>query len=177
MEGVSVNVSLALSFILLRTYYTANTILWTSNLLIYSCCAQYLMILPLYTNILSCPGKDIPSAAHVRKSILHGAADHVLRKVWICCKFLNMALLILSPCLNHQLFLFFNKDCYIFYQIECTAKLCLQKTEEKDERKYTPLIVYITILFFSLRFNLIVCLSRFCFGPKRKIKWKNWRHA
>nr|CAB3464070.1 unnamed protein product [Digitaria exilis] len=26
-------------------------------------------------------GKDIPSAAHVRKSILHGAADHVLRKV------------------------------------------------------------------------------------------------
>nr|CAB3460356.1 unnamed protein product [Digitaria exilis] len=26
-------------------------------------------------------GKDIPSAAHVQKSILHGAADHVLRKV------------------------------------------------------------------------------------------------
>ncbi|KAK3140624.1 hypothetical protein QOZ80_5AG0403420 [Eleusine coracana subsp. coracana] len=26
-------------------------------------------------------GKDIPSTAHVRKSILHGAADHVLRKV------------------------------------------------------------------------------------------------
>ncbi|XP_066362769.1 5-amino-6-(5-phospho-D-ribitylamino)uracil phosphatase, chloroplastic-like [Miscanthus floridulus] len=26
-------------------------------------------------------GKDIPSAAHVRKNILHGAADHVLRKV------------------------------------------------------------------------------------------------
>ncbi|KAF8725998.1 hypothetical protein HU200_020578 [Digitaria exilis] len=26
-------------------------------------------------------GKDIPSAAHIRKSILHGAADHVLRKV------------------------------------------------------------------------------------------------
>ncbi|CAN6331551.1 unnamed protein product [Urochloa humidicola] len=26
-------------------------------------------------------GKDIPSAAHVRKSIVHGAADHVLRKV------------------------------------------------------------------------------------------------
>lgn len=26
-------------------------------------------------------GKDIPSGAHVRKSILHGAADHVLRKV------------------------------------------------------------------------------------------------
>nr|CAB3464079.1 unnamed protein product [Digitaria exilis] len=27
-------------------------------------------------------GKDIPSAAHIRKSILHGAADHVLRKVF-----------------------------------------------------------------------------------------------
>ncbi|GJN35930.1 hypothetical protein PR202_gb24746 [Eleusine coracana subsp. coracana] len=26
-------------------------------------------------------GKDIPSTAHVRKSILHGAADHILRKV------------------------------------------------------------------------------------------------
>ncbi|VAH02896.1 unnamed protein product [Triticum turgidum subsp. durum] len=26
-------------------------------------------------------GKDIPTAAHIQKSILHGAADHVLRKV------------------------------------------------------------------------------------------------
>jgi hypothetical protein len=35
-----------------------------------------------------------------------------------------------------------------FYQIECTAKLCLHKTEEKDERKHTSLIEYIPNLFF-----------------------------
>uniref|UniRef100_A0A452Y3G9 Uncharacterized protein n=1 Tax=Aegilops tauschii subsp. strangulata TaxID=200361 RepID=A0A452Y3G9_AEGTS len=29
-------------------------------------------------------GKDIPTAAHIQKSILHGAADHVLRKVCMC---------------------------------------------------------------------------------------------
>uniref|UniRef100_A0A8R7P0I3 Phosphorylated carbohydrates phosphatase n=2 Tax=Triticinae TaxID=1648030 RepID=A0A8R7P0I3_TRIUA len=29
-------------------------------------------------------GKDIPTAAHIQKSILHGAADHVLRKVCGC---------------------------------------------------------------------------------------------
>uniref|UniRef100_A0A0E0HA39 Haloacid dehalogenase-like hydrolase (HAD) superfamily protein n=1 Tax=Oryza nivara TaxID=4536 RepID=A0A0E0HA39_ORYNI len=32
-----------------------------------------------WDNILS--GKDIPNAGHLQKSILHGAADHVLRKV------------------------------------------------------------------------------------------------
>ncbi|KAF8727061.1 hypothetical protein HU200_019559 [Digitaria exilis] len=33
------------------------------------------------TNLALEEGKDIPSAAHVQKSILHGAADHVLRKL------------------------------------------------------------------------------------------------
>lgn len=47
-------------------------------------------------------GKDIPSAAHVRKSILHGAADHVLRKVWVYSYIHMLYPLKFSPFPHHQ---------------------------------------------------------------------------
>jgi hypothetical protein len=84
-----------------------------------------------YTNVLSYPGKDIPSAAYVRKSILHGAADHVLRKVWICCILLDIEEIFWFFPLNSAAsqFLPLNSDVFyleplnLFFSSKCTLSL------------------------------------------------------
>lgn len=116
-------------------------------------------------------GKDIPSAAHVRKSILHGAADHVLRKVWVYSYIHMLYPLKFSPFPHHQFM-------YSFRNLNSPLNYLTRKQREKTEKmKMHTLTWYLSTPFCSELTTWYLCPPRFCIGQKRKIKWKKWRHV